>query len=37
MVGLRAREILTTPLEESGSRQREPDMEFYRMGRMLAQ
>ena len=37
MVGLRAREILTTPLEESGSRQREPDMEFYRMARMLAQ
>ena len=37
MVGLRAREVLTVPLEESGTRQREPDMEFYRMARMLAQ
>ncbi|HEX2651460.1 MAG TPA: 6-phosphofructokinase [Burkholderiales bacterium] len=37
MVGLRAREVVPVPLEESGSRQREPDMEFYRMGRMLAQ
>ena len=37
MVGLRAREVLPVPLEESGTRQREPDMEFYRMARMLAQ
>jgi 6-phosphofructokinase 1 len=37
MVGLRSREVVGVPLEESGSRQREPDMEFYRMGRMLAQ
>lgn len=37
MVGLHAREVLPVPLEESGTRQREPDMEFYRMGRMLAQ
>jgi 6-phosphofructokinase 1 len=36
MVGLRAREVLPVPLEESGTRQREPDMEFYRMARMLA-
>ena len=36
MVGLRGREALATPLEEAGSRQREPDMEFYRMARMLA-
>jgi 6-phosphofructokinase 1 len=36
MVGLRARDVLPVPLEESGTRQREPDMEFYRMARMLA-
>jgi len=37
MVGLSAREVLPVPLEESGTRQRAPDMEFYRMARMLAQ
>ena len=37
MVGLRAREVVPVPLEEAGTRQREPDMEFYRMARMLAQ
>jgi len=37
MVGLRAREVADVPLEEAGSRQREPDMEYYRMARMLAQ
>jgi 6-phosphofructokinase 1 len=37
MVGLRAREVVAVPLEEAGTRQREPDMEFYRMARMLAQ
>jgi len=36
MVGLRAREIALTPLVEVASRQREPDLEYYRMARMLA-
>jgi len=36
MVALRAREIADVPLEEAGSRQRAPDMEYYRMARMLA-
>ncbi len=37
MVGLAARELRPVPLEEAGTRQRAPDMEFYRMARMLAQ
>ena len=37
MVALRASEVLPVPLEEAGTRQRELDMEFYRMARMLAQ
>jgi 6-phosphofructokinase 1 len=37
MVALQAREVLTVPMEEAGTRQRPPDMEFYRMARMLAQ
>ena len=37
MVGLKASDIVAVPLEEAGSRQREPDMSFYRMARMLAQ
>ena len=37
MVGLSARELRAVPLEEAGTRQRAPDMEFYRMARMLAQ
>ena len=36
MVALKAREILPVPLEEAGTRQREPDMDYYRMARMLA-
>ena len=36
MVGLRGREIAVTPLAEVASRQRQPDMEYYRMARMLA-
>ena len=36
MVGLHAREVLTVPMEEAGTRQRQPDMEYYRMARMLA-
>ena len=36
MVALQAREVRTVPMEEAGSRQRPPDMEFYRMARMLA-
>jgi 6-phosphofructokinase 1 len=36
MVGLRAQEVLTVPMEEAGTRQRQPDMEYYRMARMLA-
>jgi 6-phosphofructokinase 1 len=36
MVGLNAREIAAVPMEEAGSRQRQPDLEYYRMARMLA-
>ena len=36
MVGLQAREVLSVPMEEAGTRQRQPDMEYYRMARMLA-
>lgn len=36
MVGLRAPEIVATPLAEVCARKREPDMEIYRMARMLA-
>ncbi len=36
MVALQAREVLSVPLEEAGTRQRQPDMEYYRMARMLA-
>ena len=36
MVALCAREIADVPMEEAGSRQRAPDMEYYRMSRMLA-
>jgi 6-phosphofructokinase 1 len=36
MVGLRAPAVVPVPLEEAGTRQRVPDMEFYRMARMLA-
>jgi len=36
MVGLRAREVVAVPMEEAGTRQRAPDMEYYRMARMLA-
>ncbi|MGH8765098.1 MAG: 6-phosphofructokinase [Burkholderiales bacterium] len=36
MVGLRAREVVSVPLEEAGTRHRAPDMEYYRMARMLA-
>jgi len=36
MVGLRGREIALTPLAEVASRQRQPDLEYYRMARMLA-
>jgi 6-phosphofructokinase 1 len=36
MVALQAREIADVPMEEAGSRQRAPDMEYYRMARMLA-
>jgi 6-phosphofructokinase 1 len=36
MVGLQAREVLTVPMEEAGTRQRTPDLEYYRMARMLA-
>ena len=37
MVALKASEVLPVPLEESGTRQRAPDLEYYRMARMLAQ
>ena len=37
MVGLKASDVVAVPLEESGSRERAPDMSFYRMARMLAQ
>jgi 6-phosphofructokinase 1 len=36
MVGLQGREIIASGLETVGSRTREPDMEYYRMARMLA-
>jgi 6-phosphofructokinase 1 len=36
MVGLGAGEVVAVPMEEAGSRQRAPDMEYYRMARMLA-
>jgi 6-phosphofructokinase 1 len=36
MVALQAREIADVPMEEAGSKQRAPDMEYYRMARMLA-
>lgn len=36
MVGLKAREITTTALAEVAGRQRAPDLEYYRMARMLA-
>jgi 6-phosphofructokinase 1 len=36
MVGLRGREIAGTPLAEVASKQRQPDLEYYRMARMLA-
>ena len=36
MVALQAREIADVPMEEAGSRQRAPDMEYYRVSRMLA-
>jgi 6-phosphofructokinase 1 len=36
MVGLKAREIVATALAEVAGRQREPDLEYYRMARMLA-
>ena len=36
MVGLHASEVLSVPMEEAGTRQRLPDMEYYRMARMLA-
>ena len=37
MVGLQAREIVGTALAEVAGRQRETDLEYYRMARMLAQ
>ena len=36
MVGLQAREIVGTPLAEVAGRQRDADLEYYRMARMLA-
>jgi 6-phosphofructokinase 1 len=36
MVGLRAPQVVAVPLEEAGTRQRAPDMEYYRMAKMLA-
>jgi 6-phosphofructokinase 1 len=36
MVGLGAGAVVAVPMEEAGSRQRAPDMEYYRMARMLA-
>jgi 6-phosphofructokinase 1 len=36
MVGLKASDIVAVPMEEAGSRQRAPDLEYYRMARMLA-
>lgn len=37
MVGLRGGEIATTPLAEVAAGGRRPEMEYYRMARMLAQ
>ena len=36
MVGLRAPHVVNVPLEEAGTRQRAPDMEYDRMATMLA-
>ncbi|MBC7804114.1 MAG: 6-phosphofructokinase [Candidatus Parcubacteria bacterium] len=36
MVALHAREVRTVPMEEAGTRQRESDLDYYRMARMLA-
>jgi 6-phosphofructokinase 1 len=36
MVGLRAPLVVSVPLEDAGTRQRAPDLEYYRMARMLA-
>jgi 6-phosphofructokinase 1 len=36
MVGLSARDVIGVPMEEAGSKQRPPDMEYFRMARMLA-
>ena len=36
MVGLKASEIAAVPMEEAGSRQRAPDLDYYRMAKMLA-
>ncbi len=36
MVGLRAREVVGVPLAEASTRQRQPDMEYFRITRMLA-
>jgi len=36
MVGLKASDIVAVPMEEAGTRQRQPDLEYYRMARMLA-
>ncbi len=37
MLGLRGREVVDVPLEDAGTRQRPVDLEYDRMGRMLAQ
>jgi 6-phosphofructokinase 1 len=36
MMGLRAPQVVPVALEDAGTRQRAPDMEYYRMARMLA-
>ncbi len=36
MVGLKATTVVGTPLDEVSTRKREPDLEYYRMARMLA-
>ena len=36
MAGLKGSDIVAVPLEEAGTRQRAPDLEYYRMARMLA-
>jgi 6-phosphofructokinase 1 len=36
MVGLKATQVIGTPLEEVSTRKRETDLEYYRMARMLA-